>query len=102
MNENIMRCHYRALTSSQTYRKSMHQHWKEIYPETEMTEQRICDQKRQIEIHAENAKNNRGNWLTKLEIKSIQQSRDQEKAYNTDQQVSDINIDAHEQEQLEQ
>ena len=75
MNENVVRCYFNAIQAvpNQPFRKEMYKNWKSIYPETEFTEQRISDQKREIFKKAESNQNIRGNWLTRIEIDVIQQ-----------------------------
>jgi len=48
MNTNIIRCYFHAtlIVPDQPYRKEMTRKWKQIYPDSILTEQRICDQKR--------------------------------------------------------
>jgi len=50
MNKNIIRCYYDTIsvTPNAPYRKELHRKWMELYPEATHTEQRICDQKREI------------------------------------------------------
>ena len=91
MNENIIRCYYKALIlTPDSYQKSMHTYWCEIYikqPELLLSEKRICDQRRSI---CDNVKNNekrklRGNWLSQLEIEVL---RDEEYVLYGDPNVS--------------
>ncbi|XP_066912330.1 uncharacterized protein [Clytia hemisphaerica] len=49
----------------------IHRRWEELYPNLRITEQRICDQQRQIVKKSESNENLRGNWLTQLEINQI-------------------------------
>ncbi|CAI9719379.1 Calcium-dependent kinase 4 [Octopus vulgaris] len=74
MNLEIVHCYFKAIISSSTsYRQSMHRYWKQLYPDTTFTEQRIADQKKQIFCHANNTNtlSKRGHWLTNLEIEAI-------------------------------
>jgi len=71
MNQNVVRCYYDTIltTPNAPYRRELHRKWPELYPETTHTEQRICDQKREIFKRA--VGNSRGNWLTHIEIEKI-------------------------------
>ena len=73
MNENVVRSYFKALHSvpDQQYRKEMYNQWKLIYPETTFSEQRICDQKREIFKKAESNENIRGNWVSMAEINQM-------------------------------
>ena len=75
MNKQIIRCYYIAIKDPTTaYRKTLHAEWLKIYPDSSVTEQRVCDQKKEIFKHADNSKQpktNRGCWLTKTEIDDI-------------------------------
>lgn len=74
MNLDIVHCFFKAITNSSTsYRRSMHRYWKQLYPDTTFSEQRIADQKKQIFSRANNTNplGNRGHWLTNLEIEAV-------------------------------
>ena len=74
MNESIICRYYKAIkTAATNYRKSMFMYWKELFPDSKFTEQRICDQKRLLAERAEQPGNSRGNLLTTLEIDIIRQ-----------------------------
>ena len=75
MHINVLRCYYQAIIKAPTsYRRSMYGYWKEIYPDTMFSEQRIADQKNQIMPHANattTTRRSRGHWITKIEIDMI-------------------------------
>ena len=76
MNIDVARCYYEALKDPEatTYRKNMYNNWLKIYPNSQITEQRLCDQNKQIQDHAnplKQPKTNRGNWLTNTQIEKI-------------------------------
>ena len=75
MNENIIRSYYQATLNipDQPYRKEMTNNWRRIYPESKLTEQRICDQRRTILSKVETNENTHGNWLSALEIEQIRE-----------------------------
>jgi len=74
MNTDIIRCYFKTIlqTPNQPYRKEFYRNWIILYPENQLTEQRICDQKREITRRANGNINVRGNWLTNFEINQIQ------------------------------
>jgi len=73
INENVIRCYFNTILRlpDQPYRKEFHRRWKELYPNLQLTEQRICDQQRVIVAKSNTNQNIRGNWLTQLEIIQI-------------------------------
>ena len=77
MNENIVRCYYKALIlTPDSYRKSMHTYWCEIYrpkPELLLSEKRICDQRRTIFNKVKNTEKRRlrGHLPSQLEIDAL-------------------------------
>eukprot|EP00111_Clytia_hemisphaerica_P007385 TCONS_00021477-protein len=89
MNVHIVRSYFIAIkTTPTTYRRTLHNLFIQRYGEN-FSEQRICDQKRQIFVKAENQQNQRlrGNWPTNREIDTIRQEVDQE--HNQDRQVDE-------------
>ena len=72
-NENVIKCHFKAIFETRTtYRKDLHQNWKNIYTDSTLTEQHLSDQKRQINEHAKGILKNK-NWLTQSEIELFEQ-----------------------------
>lgn len=90
-NENVIRSYFKATLRfpDQPHRKEMYSNWKSIYPDTVLTEQRICDQKRVIFNRAENNNNAHGQWLTNMEINQI---RDQIRMELTNEQPAQPHI----------
>lgn len=55
MNISIMRCYFKATNNERNlvmYRQRMHEYFKEEYPDLEVSEQRVVDQRRAIVTHA--------------------------------------------------
>ena len=76
MNSYIVWSYFMAIkTTPDTHRREMHDLWSDRYGKMNFSEQRICDQKRQIFLKALNEQNQqlRGNWLTQIEIDSIRE-----------------------------
>eukprot|EP00106_Octopus_bimaculoides_P018388 XP_014785830.1 PREDICTED: kinesin-like protein KIF6 isoform X1 [Octopus bimaculoides] len=74
MKIDVVRCYFRAVVNAPTScRRSMYRYWKQLYPDTTYTEQRIANQKRQIFSHVDNINRHskKGRWLTKLEVEAI-------------------------------
>ena len=61
-NAHVIECYYKSRPDERGYRKRMHDIWKQMHPETTMTEQGLLNQKRSI------VKNN---LLTNMEIQEI-------------------------------
>ena len=73
LNTDIIRCYFETIQRipDQPYRKEFHNRWKEIHPESTLSEQRICDQQRTIMAKVNSRENTRGSWLTELEINQV-------------------------------
>jgi len=93
MNIDIVRCYYKTILQTPNL------HWIITYPENQLTEQRICDQRREIIRRADDNINGRGNWLTNTEINQIQheiaqqlQAENQNQNQNNDNNINE-NVD---------
>lgn len=73
MNEDIILCYCNTILHlpNEPYRKEFHRRWNQLYPDLQLTEQRICDQKGIILTKSNTNENIRGNWLNRLEIEQI-------------------------------
>uniref|UniRef100_A0A0L8IDD7 Uncharacterized protein n=1 Tax=Octopus bimaculoides TaxID=37653 RepID=A0A0L8IDD7_OCTBM len=68
MNLNVLRCYFKSLiNNSNSYRRSMHRHWKEMYPKSPVSPARLVGQKRNIFDHLKNSRSE-DNWLTESDI----------------------------------
>ena len=62
MNEDIILCYCNTILHlpNEPYRKEFHRRWNQLYPDLQLTEQRICDQKGIILTKSNTNENIRG------------------------------------------
>ena len=100
MNQDIMRCFFATILRApdQPYRKQFHQRWMQMHPESNTSEQRICDQQRQIMKKINTRENTRGSWLTEMEVqdirRTVQANINEEQNQSIDQPNPDQNLQA--------